>query len=33
MDGKIEDMFIDDNERFYKDKITEKYKEFLGGIS
>ena len=29
MDGKIEHMFIDDNERFYKNDLTEKDKEFL----
>ena len=28
-DGKIEHMFIDDDERFYKDNLTEKDKEFL----
>ena len=29
IDGKIEHMFIDDDERFYKDDLTEKDKEFL----
>ena len=28
MDGKIEDIFIDDDEKFYKENMTEKDKEF-----